>query len=798
MTTIMRTRTRKAGRLKGWQAERAKGLSLSAFQPFSLLFALIVSFPLLAEPFQHPSLKAAVTVTRDARGIPYIKAANEHDLFFTQGYVTAGDRLFQLELLRRTVRGELAAVLGKELLEEDKRRRIYGFAHLADAAASQQAPDYTAAVAAYADGVNAWAEGHKDALPPEFAKLKIGWQPWKPADTLLIGYLFAEDLSTTWPTDLAVGAFANLPKETFDYFFPSTTPNDVYLVGDGKEPKNVLPGHIVVSTNDLERLDRLFGRPAESAEGFGQRSSPPGGRSSPLEGRSSMDEAREASNDWVVSGSKTATGKPMLANDPHLAATAPSIWYIVTLESPTIHAAGVTTPGVPGVILGHNDLIAWGCTNVGPDVQDLYRETFDGTKYKTPAGWEEAAIRKETIDVRGGEPVTIDVVTTRHGPVVYSGESGQFALQWPMLDPKQTGVFDAFYRLNRARNWGEFLAALRRYSGSAQNFVYADTTGNIGWYAAGRIPIRARGDGVMPVDGATDAEGAWTKFIPFDDLPHLFNPPSGLIVTANQRIAGPAYPQYLGTAWPTPYRARRILNLLSKKKKLTLDDLQAVQGDTYAWSDAVFAAEVAKMAKGKTVAEWQELARTLGTWDGMARPDSRALPLAMAMRDAFRRRILTAAFGEKAKFYRWPNSNAVLDRLITERPAAWLPKDMASYDALILATYADATQELTKVAGADPSKWTFGAIRHYRFQHPLARTDKAFDIDVPATSGGSSNPVDAGANVSMRFLADLSNWDNTRLGIALGESGDPSSPHWKDQLEAWLKVRPGVLVFSGR
>jgi penicillin amidase len=327
-----------------------------------------------------------------------------------------------MELLRRTVRGELAEILGKDLIDEDKRRRTYGFGQLADAAATQQAPDFGAALAAYADGVNAWADEHKDALPLEFAKLNITWRPWKPADTLLIGYLFAEDLSTTWPTDLAVSAFADLPKETFAYFFPTTTPRDLYLVGGGKKNDlNVLPGNIVVSTNDLERL-------------------PP------------VSEGREASNNWVISGSKTATGKPMLANDPHLAASAPSIWYIVNLDSPTIHVAGVTTPGVIGVILGHNELIAWGCTNVGPDVQDLYRETFDGTKYKTPSGWEEATIRKETINVRGGEPVTIDVVTTRHGPIVYDGEPGRFALQWPMLDPKQTGVFDAFYRLDRARN----------------------------------------------------------------------------------------------------------------------------------------------------------------------------------------------------------------------------------------------------------------------------------------------------------------------------------------------------------
>jgi penicillin amidase len=754
MTMGMRTRTEEKGK-----GQRGKGrpcpLLLSPF-PFALLLFVLSALPLLAQ------LPQGTTVKRDARGLPYIKAANEHDLFFAQGYVTAADRLFQMELLRRTVRGELAEILGKDLVEEDRRRRIYGFGRLADAAVSLQAPDYGAALAAYAEGVNAWVAEHKDGLPVEFAKLKIEWRPWKPADTLLIGYLFAEDLSTTWPTDLAVAGFTDLPKETFTYFFPSITPNDLYLVGDGKAPKERPPGGVVISSATPSFVD--------------------------------LEDRREASNNFVIAGSRTATGKPMLANDPHLAASAPSIWHMVTLECPTIHVAGVTTPGVPGVLLGHNDRIAWGCTNVAPDVQDLYRETFDGTKYKTPAGWEEATVRKETINVRGGDPVTVDVVVTRHGPVV----AESYALQWPVLDPQRGGTFDAFYRINRARNWGELQAALRRYTGATQNFVYADVDGNIGWYAAGRIPIRSKGDGMLPLDGATDADGAWTKFIPFEELPHLYNPESGIIVTANQRIAGPSYRYALGTAWTTPYRARRIQQLLTAKKgKLTLDDLRAVQGDTYAWSDALFATEVAKMAKGKTEPEWQELAKAFGQWNGMGRTESTALPLAMAMREAFRKRVLAAALGpERFRRYRWPGSNAVIDRIVSERPAAYLPKDMASWEALMLASYAEAKQDLGKMAGPDPAKWALGALRHYRFPHPLARSEKVFEIEVPATSGGSSNPVNAAAGVSMRFLADLANWDRSRLGITLGESGDPASPHWKDQLDDWLKVQPGVFVFS--
>jgi penicillin amidase len=706
---------------------------------------LLLALPVTAAP------SLADGVRRDSRGIPYIKARNEHDLFYLQGYLTAADRLFQMELLRRTARGELAEIFGKDALEDDKRRRTYGFAQLADGAAALQAPDYGAALKAYAEGVNAWVSEHEGKLPVEFGKLGIGFRPWVPADTLLIGYLFAEDLSTSWPTDLAMASMTGLPEATLEMFFPSFTKDDLYLVGDGKAAKPRPTGGIVISSVVP-----------------------------------SLESHLEASNNWVISGARTTTGKPMLANDPHLAPSAPGIWHMVNLDSPTIHAAGVTAPGVPGVLLGHNELIAWGCTNVAPDVQDLYRETFDGTRYQTPAGWSEAGVREERIAVKGSEPVVVKVLTTRHGPVVVDG----YALQWTILNPTQA-VFDAFYRLNRARNWAEFLAALRRYAGPAQNFVYADIEGNIGWYAAGRVPMRASGDGSRPLDGAT-SEGAWAKFIPFESMPHLYNPPGGVIVTANQRIAGPAYPFHLASGWPSPYRARRIAALLAKKAKLSVDDLRAIQGDTYAWSDALFAVEVVKMAKGKSEAPWPELAAMLGKWDGLARADSSVLPVVMAMRDSFRRRMLAAALGdERAKRYRWPNGNAAFDRLITERPAAFLPKELPSYEALVAATYADARGELAKSLGDDPAKWTLANLRKYRWPHPLG-----FTVETPATSAGSSTPVNAGAAVSMRFLADLSNWDDTRLSLPLGESGDPASPHWKDQLESWLSVQPAPFVFT--
>lgn len=707
-----------------------------------LLLSILAALSLCAE---------TVTIRRDARGIPYITARNERDLFYAQGYVTASDRLFQMEVLRRTVRGELAEILGKEALEDDKRRRTYGFAQLAESGVGKSSPEFEAALRAYADGVNAYIAGHRDALPAEFTSLKLTPRPWTPADSLAIAFLFAEGLSTTWPGDIAVDALKDLPGEQRELLFPATSPLDLYLVGagDARERKSIARPASKVSLRDASAVVDI-------------------------------QLAFEASNNWVVSGSRTVTGKPMLANDPHLSPSAPSIWYLTSLHAPTLHAAGVTTPGLPGIILGHNEHIAWGCTNLGPDVQDLYRETFDPAnphRYRSPVGWLDATVRKETIAVRDSEPVTIEVVMTRHGPIVFEGDGGRFALQWTALDPTQSSAFDTFYQINRARNWTDFRRALRNYSGATQNFVYADRAGNIGYYGAGRIPVRARGDGSTPLDGAT-SDGRWTKFIPFERLPHLFNPPSGIIITANQRIAGPAYPYLLTAAPGPPYRARRIHELLSKKTKLTLDDLRAAQADAYSYADAIFIAEVAKMAKGRSEPEWKELAAL----------DSAPLPLVMAMRQSFRTRILNAAIGaDRARSYRWPMASIVVDRWITERPAAWLPKEFASYDALVLQTYADAKQEM----GKNGDK-----LRPYRFPHSLGRTRKEWNVEVAATSGGSSTPVNAAAGVSMRLLADLSNWDATRQHIALGQSGDPSSPHWRDQLEGWLAVQPPVFPWS--
>jgi penicillin amidase len=784
---------------------------------FSLLYVpALASRPALARQtatapatlsrLEVAGLKRPVTVRRDARGIPYIEAAGEEDLYFAQGYVTAGDRLWQMELLRRTARGELSEIFGRATLEEDKRRRTYGFAHVVERQLAQASPATRASLEAYARGVNAYlATLDEKTLPVEFQALGFRPRPWTPADSAVLGKNFAEALSTTWQIDLVRAAFAGLPAEKREALFPVHSPIDVLVVGtDGPAGRAAVnaprtefadareaAGALGALAEDYELTRRSLARVGLDAEGLA------------------------ASNNWVVSGRRTVSGKPLLANDPHLAPSAPSIWYMVHLSAPGVRVAGVTPPGAPGVIIGHNERIAWGLTNLGPDVQDLYAETFNPEQprsYKTPAGWREAEVRREVIKVRKSpadpatEDVAHEVTVTRHGPVVFERAGRRYALRWTALDP-DSADFDGYHQLNRARNWKEFQAALARYRGPTQNFVYADTDGHIGYYGAGMIPVRRSGKGDTPYDGATD-EGQWTGYIPFAELPHVFDPPSGIIVTANSRVVGTSYPHHLTHLWASPARARRILDLLSMKPKLSADDFANIQGDAYTISGMAFARAVADTARraglvGKDP-KWRETVDLFAAWDGMLAPESRAARLATEMRGLFQQKILAAAVGaELAREYRWGNTATLFDRLAAEQPREWLPQGVADYAELFDAVHREARAALAKRLGADETQWTWGREALVRFPHQLASAPeigKLFVIEpFPQRGGGGAfASPNVGAAVSMRLIADASDWDATRQGIALGESGDPRSPHWRDQLTDWRDSRPRVFPFTPR
>lgn len=770
---------------------------------------------------QLAGLTEVVTVRRDERGIPYIEASNDADLYFAQGYVTASDRLWQMDLQRRTARGELAEIFGQTALPQDKLHRTFGFGRMIDEVAAHLDPKFGAALTAYTKGVNAYIASLTDQTqPPEFRILQYKPRAWSEADSLAVGALMGEYLSSTWQLDVMRGGLMALPKEKREALLPDTSPIDVLVVGnDSKRAQSGIPRRrrsaqalrpggsptVREGVTILAQLSELIETQRQSFEllGFAERTF----------------ETLQASNNWVISGKRSATGKPLLANDPHIPASAPNVWYQTELIAPGVHVAGVTFPGLPGIVIGHNERIAWGATNLGPDVQDVYIEKFDKdnpARYLTPAGWRDAEIQHEQIKVRKAfagtatDTQTVDVTVTRHGPIILERDGTRYALRWTLLDPatlQTAGIFD----VNRARNWKEFTAALSHYQGPTQNFVYADVDSHIGYYGAGRIPIRKSGDGSVPYDGSTD-DGEWTGFIPFDKLPHVFDPPSGMIVTANQRVVGSDYPYFVSHVWASPYRARRILDLLSAKPKLTIDDFRRIQGDVYSIGNVNFARAAAKILTSASAPTAEDgssagplpgsLVSELATWDGLVAPDSRMAAIVSQMRAAFRQRIITAALGpDLGRTYTWPESDVLLDRLITEQPREWLPKEFATYADLLKACYEDARQTLTKNLGADESRWTWGAQTKARFQHPLAQAPLiGVQFTIPLFpqngTGGSGATINVGASVSMRFIADLSDWDKSQNGIPLGESGWPNSPHWKDQLEDWRNVTPRTFPFS--
>jgi len=635
-------------------------------------------------------------------------------------------------------------------------------------------------------------------MPPEFQILQYKPKPWTAADCLLPVKLFGEALSTTWRIDVMREALASLPADKRAGLMTETSPLDVLVVGNDTKKQNALLSSGsggAVSTELLAALAQDQTIASQALEQIGLYA-----------------EGLAASNNWVVSGKHTASGKPLLANDPHLAASAPSIWHMVHLSAPGLRVAGVTAPGLPGVVIGHNDRIAWGFTNVGPDVQDLYIEKFDPAnprRYMTPQGWKDAEVREEEIRVRKGfgsseaDIVSFDVIVTRHGPIVLEKDSKRYALRWTALDPKANNA-DSTYLVSHAHNWKEFTEALRSFTASTQNVVYADVDGHIGYYAAGVVPIRKSGDGSVPYDGSTDA-GEWTGWIPFDKMPHVYDPPGGVIVTANQRIVGTDYPYFLTHSWAQPYRARRIWELLNQKPKLTIEDFRKIQGDVYSIGLASFAHDSARMLKPAISTDDQKLRDSvdaLEKWDGEVKVDSPVAPLAFQMRAAFRNRILTAALGpDLFKVYGWANFETTLDRLLSEQPKEWLPKEFNSYADLLRACYGDARQLLTKNLGADESKWKWGEMQKVRFNHLLAVVPLIgvqFAIPpLPQNGVGSLGAtVNVGSNVSMRFIADPSDWDKTQHGISLGESGVPLSPHWKDQLDDWRNVTPRAFPFT--
>ncbi len=747
-----------------------------------ILFVANISFAQTTNTqLKIEGLKQEVSVRKDSRGIPYIDAKNDDDLYFTQGFITASDRLWQMDLLRRAARGETAEIFGKMTLEEDKRWRKFGFAKIAEESLPNLSKPLRSALDNYTRGVNAYIATLDDkTLPVEFKLLQYKPRIWLATDTIVIGKILADGLSSTWQNDMLRASLQKtLSPEKFKEVTNQLTPYDVVLFGkdDAKIKSQIaeFKNKVEVSDKDLQMAENEANVRRTSLDRIGFYA-----------------EELAASNNWVISGKRTADGKPIMANDPHLPPRAPGIWYLAHLSSPSVQTSGVTFPGVPGIVLGHNESIAWGATNVGPDVQDLYIETFNAEgKYKTPNGWETPVIRKEEIKVRKNpllpetETVNFDVTETRNG-VIYTEDGGQkFALKWTARDPKNQ-EFEAFFMLNRAKNWADFQTALKTYGGATQNFVYADVKGNIGWIAAGRVPIRKTGDGAFPYDGSIN-DGEWTGYIPFAELPNQFNPASGFIVTANQRIVGNSYKyQQMSRDAALPWRAKRIYELIDANSKITIKNVVDIQRDVKSIPHKKLSDDILKLSAASN-----DTLSDLRGWDGKMHAESRAALIINETRNCLANKIAN----DNKPIPSWIVRERLIWRIVEQKPSNWLPKEFASYTDLYKTCDTESRESLTKRFG---NNLVWGSLSKANFPHPLAAAPLiGMQFATPNIGiDGSGVTPNVGSNVSMRHIAVPNNWDETRHVIPLGQSGNPASPHYKDQFDSWNKGDLPIFPFS--
>jgi penicillin amidase len=767
-------------------------LVLRAFVALALLIAVAAaggyvwlrqSLPQLEGSLSLSGLKAPLEIVRDRHGVPHIYAGSVEDAQFGLGFVHAQDRLWQMEMNRRIGSGRLSEALGAATLDADKFLRVLGVRRAAEATLKSLNVQARGELDAYAAGVNAFLAQRSGPLPPEFLLTGVSPEPWQIADSVAWIKMMAWDLGGNWRSELLRLRLAKkLATAQIGEFLPPYP---------GDAPLALADYGALYRQLDASKLASLA-IPGISESG--------------------------ASNNWVMDGSRTASGKPLLANDPHLGLAAPAVWYFAHLSAPGYEVMGATLPGVPGVVLGRNARIAWGFTNTGPDVQDLYVERVDAAgQVLTPGGWRKLASRSEVIKVKGQADAALTVRESRHGPLISDAlkpaadalpQGYALALAWTALRTDDLSVQVAG-RFARAGNWGEFLAAAREFHSPQQNMVYADIEGNIGFVAPGRIPVRKPENdlkGQAPAPG-WDAKYDWNGFIAFEELPQSYNPASGELMTANHKIVPDDYPHYLTSEWVLPYRAQRITQLLGATPKHTPQSFAKIQADTVSLQVREI---LPLLLKTRTAdAEAQQILQELGKWNADMAVDA-AEPLIVSawlrelgrliyadeLGDMFdgawehRASFMHEVLADKAGQGRWCDDVATPAK---ESCAELLPR------ALDLAL-----ADLKRRYGNERRQWRWGeahfALSEHRPFGRQAQLAKLFDVRVP--SPGDTYTVDVGRNTlsneaapfasrhsaSLRAIYDLADPDKSMYIHSTGQSGNLLSPLYKNFAERWART----------
>ncbi len=784
---------------------------------------LRTSLPRLDGSITVAGIKHRVEIHRDGHGVPTIRAKSTLDAYFALGFVHAQDRLWQMESIRRLGAGRLAEVLGPRLLAIDRRMRTLGLYHMATATLDLLSADARGVVDAYTAGVNAYLTGHDGAWPLQFHVLGFRPEPWRPADSMVWSKLMATRLARNSRTEMLRARLMDrlTPKQIMALWppYPDDAPITLAaLAPDASgEASPTMPSAATaqVDWNIDAALDALARQPAPEA--------PP-----------------EASNSWVLAGKHTVSGAPILANDPHLRFAAPNIWYLARIETPEFTLTGATAPSVPFHILGHNGRIAWGLTNAGSDTEDLFIERPDPRdpgRYLTPAGSQPFTLRREVIRVRGAEPVIHVVRGTRHGPVlggraaaVLAGRLGGKELATENGDNGDVLAYasaalrpddrtpEAFFRLARAADWSGFVAALKNFQGPHQNFVYGDVHGNIGFYSAGRVPVRKPGPhpvpGWLPGIGWTGA-GDWIGFIPFTEMPHRLNPPSGRIVNANHRIAGNGYPHFLGRDWAPPYRARRIHQLLDATPRHSLDSVARIQMDVVSLAARDLLAPMLGEVLSLQGRQTQMTSRALGLlkqWDGVMdrrRPE----PLIFS---AWLRHANRLIYGDELgpDLYRYWGLRPLVVKAMLSTDRGWCD-DISTTAAetcgqRLGAALDRALGDLSAAYGPNIEDWRWGDAHRAWFRPRVLSRVPYFGkyAEISIASSGSNFTVNRGTSritdsrapfrhihgPGLRAIYDLGNLDRSKFITATGQSGNPLSNHYRDLNPRW---RDGEYLTMG-
>ena len=726
-----------------------------------------------------PGLQQPVEVLRDRWGVAHIYAKNSHDLFLAQGYVVAQDRLFQLDLWRRVGLGELAEIYGESSLEGDRFARLMLYRGDMEAEWASYSPDAREIATAFTAGINAWIDQVGDRLPIEFQVLGYRPKKWRPED--ILARMSGLIMVSNWEKELSrARLIAEVGVERARQLSPTDPP-----VEYAPDPQL-----------DLS----LFAAPITAGFQAATR---------PLK----FVPAQTESNNWVVDGTLSASGQPLLASDPHRSTTLPSLRYLVHLNAPGWNVIGAGEPALPGVAIGHNDRVAWGFTIVGTDQADVVVEETDPQnprQSRVGDRWEAMRVVEEAIVVKGREqPVKTELRFTRNGPVIYQDETKRvaIALKWVGSEPG-AAAYLASLSVARVQSAGELVQALERWKIPALNFVFADVTGQIGWVAAGLTPNRPHHLGILPVLGAT-GQAEWRGFLSVADLPQIHNPPRHFVATANHNILPPGYSRSIAYDWSSPYRFQRIEQRLTAGSRFTIEDFQSIQHE----STSLLAQQLVQIVRNQPQAFSSEQApfvKLLTAWDGKLSRESSAAAIYSVWLQELMNRFYAKRIPQSLKLERGDlRSHPVLvANLVEPRESIFGSQPAAVRDQLLNDALAAAIQRLQQRLGNDPQTWQWGQLHTATFEHPLggfgAAHQQAWNVGPVARSGDSTTPNNTRANdefrqihgASYRHIFDLADWDRGVATSTPGQSGQPGSPHYDDLLPLWANEQYFPLRFS--